>query len=316
VVRAPYSSSASLTGQPLQRPEIQVIHDDAVELIANNDERIAGVNTFYVDPARRGAGNSRLFAISDCEPDLTKIISLLQSRCKAIIVKLSPMLDITQVLKQIPDVREVHIVSIKNDCKELLVISKPFAPVIPSKMGISCNPHKNLPLAPPSLDRRPDWREKTDPVIYCVNYTTDGTEQSFCFRLPDEQAADSTFAKYTGRYLYEPNASVLKAGAYKSVAIHYNIKKLHVSSHLYTSDLLVTLFPGRIFEIAEIIPFSSRIFKTLNKTIPHAHIAVRNFPLSVEELRKRTRIKDGGEVYLFATTLSDNQKALIKCRKI
>ena len=280
-----YCDAARNNFQFLKANPVEIIHADAIELVANSDERIAGVDVFYLDPDRRGTGNKRLFAISDCEPDLTKIISLLQKQCR-LIVKLSPMLDITQALSQIPNVREVHIVSVKNDCKEVLIISGGLMQLT-----------------------------QTDPVIYCVNYTTDGTEQPFRFRLSEEYAADITFAKDNGRYLYEPNASILKAGAYKSIALQYNVAKLHASSHLYTSDRLITPFPGRIFEITEIIPFSSRICKSLYKNIPQAHVAVRNFPLSVAELRKRTKIADGGTVYLFATTLSDNRKALIQCRK-
>ncbi|MDR2917414.1 MAG: class I SAM-dependent methyltransferase [Tannerella sp.] len=289
-----YCDAARYNLHWLEASNVCVINGDAVDLITRNDERIAGVNIFYVDPARRGEGNKRMFAISDCEPDLNQIISLLLDRCK-ILVKLSPMLDITQVLSQIPEVYEMHIVSVKNDCKELLII----AGGLPPESG---------PVDLP--DRTPD------PEIVCINYTADGVEQSFRFRLSDERSAVVCFGGNMGRYLYEPNSSVLKAGAYKSVALHYGVEKLHVNSHLYTSDRLIPSFPGRIFEITEIIPFSNRICKTLFSAMPRANISVRNFPLPADELRKRMRIADGGSLYLFATTLSDNKKVLIKCGKV
>ena len=279
---------------------IHVIHGDAVEMIANGDSRIVGADVFYIDPSRRGAGDKRLFAINSCEPDLMKIIALLPKPYR-MIIKLSPMLDVVQAISQIPHAREVHVVSIKNECKELVFVTSPLI----AGSTAAC-------LSEASREQLLN----TDHAFYCVNYTSDGTEQSFRFRLQDERAAVVHLAKQAGRYLYEPNASILKAGAYKAVALQFDMEKLHVSSHLYTSDRLIKAFPGRIFEISAIIPFCSHIYKTLKAIIPKANIAVRNFPLSVDELRKRTHIAEGGDVYLFATTLSDNQKALLKCSRL
>ena len=273
---------------------IQIIQGDAVDLIIRGDKRIIGADVFYLDPSRRGAGNKRKLAISDYEPDILKLIALLPKTCR-IIIKLSPMMDITLALSLIPEVREVHVVSVKNDCKELLVVIYPAVTTARQPSATVQQPVDRLP------------------AIYCINFTSTGEEQSFRFCLQDERDAHAPLAKATGRYLYEPNASVLKAGAYKSVAILYEVEKLHTSSHLYTSNQLITSFPGRIFEIIEVIPFSNRSCKTLKESIPQAHITVRNFPLSVEALRNRTRIADGGTIYLFATTLSSNQKVLIKC---
>lgn len=289
-----YCDAARYNMGLLGASNVCVINGDAVDLIIKNDERIAGVNVFYLDPARRGVGNRRMFAISDCEPDLNQIRPLLWERYK-VIVKLSPMLDITQVLNQIPEVCEIHVLSVKNDCKELLIITE----------GL------------PTESRLADLSDRVlDPVIVCVNYTADEEKQDFYFRLSDEHSATVRFAGDTSRYLYEPNSSILKAGAYKSVALQYGVKKLHVSSHLYTSDHLISSFPGRAFEITEVIPFSNRICKTLFSEIPQANISVRNFPIPADELHKRMRIVDGGNIYLFATTLSDNKKVLIKCCKV
>ena len=263
---------------------VEIIHGDAVDLITKCEKRFRDADVFYLDPSRRGTGNKRILDINDCEPDLMKLIALLPETCR-IIVKLSPMMDITQALSLIPEVREVHVVSVKNECKELLIIIDRTQPVIEVQK------------------------------IYCVNFTSDNEEQSFHFCLQDERDINVPLAKSTGRYLYEPNAAVLKAGAYKSAAVRFEVEKLHASSHLYTSNQLIPSFPGRIFEIIEVIPFSSRICKTLKDSIPQANITVRNFPLTADDVRKRTRITDGGNVYLFATILSGKQKVLIKsCR--
>ena len=269
---------------------IHITHSDAVDFLKHNKDRLAHINVYYIDPARRGTGNKRLYAISDCEPDMMKISALLPKRYR-MIIKLSPMLDITQALMLIPAVREVHIISVRNECKELLIVAES------------------------NLCKRIDNQHTTSPIIYCVNYLTNGTEQSFYFRLADEQATVLPVAKHVGRFLYEPNASLLKAGAFKSVAWQYGVEKLHTSSHLYTSACPVTSFPGRLFEVTAVLPFNNRMCKTIHKTIPQANITIRNFPLKVDELRKRTRINEGGDVYLFATTLPDNQKVLIKCHR-
>ena len=265
---------------------VRVINGDAIAIVTGNDFRISDANVYYIDPARRGEGNKRMFAVGDCEPDIVKIWSLLLEKRCDIIVKLSPMLDVTQVMNQLPDICELHIISVKNDCKELLVVARAFSP------------------------------EKSEVCITCVNYISDGEEQIFRFYLSNERSATVSYATNVNRYLYEPNSSILKAGAYKSVGLHYGIKKIHTSSHLYTSDSFFPSFPGRIFEVTSVIPFSSRMCRDLCIEIPRANITVRNFPLSVEELRKRTRIVDGGDIYLFATTLSDSKKVIIRCHKV
>ena len=298
-----------------------VVNSDAIELVISNDSSISEANVFYIDPARRGISNKRMFAINDCEPDITKIWNLLPGRREEnkeilssiaeveiqpelrmpvkIIVKLSPMLDLNHVLSQLPGIDEVHVLSVKNECKELLIVAS----------NADCS-DSGL------LKHKASFSQKNEAEIICVNYTTAGAEQSFRFKLSEEHSAPISFVEKTGKNLYEPNTSILKAGAYKSVALRFEIGKLNVNSHLYSSDNLISSFPGRIFEIMEVIPFNNRTSKTLAAIIPQANITVRNFPLSVEELRKRLRICDGGEIFLFATTLQHNKKVLIKCCKV
>ena len=312
-----YCNAARYNMNILGVPNVCVLNSNAVELIKNYDSSISSANVFYIDPARRGVGNKRMFAISDCEPDVTKIWTLLLDgsnknsrdedahintglhKHNKVIVKLSPMLDLSHVLSKLSGIDEVHVLSVKNDCKELLIVAS---------TGDCCD--YDL------LEHKSSLSPKNEAEIICINDTSAGTEQSFRFRLSEEHSASISFMEKTGKYLYEPNASILKAGAYKSVALRFGIEKLNVNSHLYSSDSFIESFPGRIFEITEVIPFNNRTCKILATIIPQANITVRNFPLSVDELRKRLRINEGGDIYIFATTLPDNKKVLIKCSKV
>lgn len=264
----------------LEADNITIIEGDSTALAPQLPE----VDAFYIDPARRGEGNKRVFALSDCEPDLPALLPELFCHAPRVIAKLSPMADIRLTLDLLPGTTEVHVLSVKNECKELLFVVEREAVT-------------------------------ESPLIHCINYNGNGREESFTFDLCDERQEELHQAGNVKRYLYEPNASLLKAGAFKSVAARYGLEKLHVSSHLYTSDVQVEEFPGRSFVVENVYPFTGKLCKSLGKEIPQANITVRNFPLSVEELRKRTKIADGGEVFLFATTLSNGDKILVKCNK-
>jgi len=256
------------------------LNADAVEYL----EQIEQVDLFYIDPARRGEGDKRVYALEDCEPDLIRLAPALLQKAPRIIAKISPMADIQHTLQLLPQTTGVHVVSVKNECKELLFILERTTALV-------------------------------DPLITCVNLTSESTE-SFSFTLADERDTATGMAAGIGRFLYEPNASLLKAGAFKCVADRMGVAKLQVSSHLYTSDNLVELFPGRKFAVQEVYPFTGKLAKELHKSVPKANITVRNFPLSVQELRKRTKIAEGGDVYIFATTNANGDKLLVRCSKL
>ena len=247
-------------------------------------QKMQSVDMIYIDPARRDEGNQRVFTLSDSEPDLVKIEPFLLSKTPKVIAKVSPMLDIRHTLALLPKTSEIHVVSVRNECKELLFI-----------------------LLRENKNREPDIR--------CINYTTEGDEQSFYFRLSAEQSTARATSNSIQTFLYEPNASILKAGAYKQIAIRFDVEKLHVNSHLYTSEKLISDFPGRIFQVLEVIPFHRKHIKTIHRIIPQANISTRNFPIPACELRQRTRIADSGDCYLFATTLANNDRVLILCKK-
>ncbi|RHJ95218.1 class I SAM-dependent methyltransferase [Parabacteroides bouchesdurhonensis] len=278
---APYCEVAKHNFGILGADNITVINADITEFRS----QLPKVDVFYIDPARRGEGNKRVFALQDCEPDLPDLLPVLFERAPKVIAKVSPMADIQQTLDLLPGTTEVHVLSVKNECKELLFVIEGDKTVL-------------------------------SPQLHCINFTVDGRKELYSFTLPEEREASLCLSDKVDSYMYEPNASLLKAGAFKSTALRFGLRKLHVSSHLYTSSELVSGFPGRIFSVEEVYPFSGKLCKQLSKQVPRANITVRNFPLSVDELRKRTKIADGGNVYLFATTLAGGEKVLVKGIKI
>lgn len=259
----------------LQLPDIKVVNGDGVEFL----HQTTPVDCIFIDPARRNEHGGKTVLLTDCTPDVSQLEELLTAKADTTLIKLSPMLDISLALKELKQTVAIHILSVHNECKELLFV----------------------------LNRQ---SQSTIP-IHCINFTHTGRQQ-FCFTKEEESDATVEYTFTLCRYLYEPNVSILKAGAYKSIAGTYQLKKLHPNSHLYTSDKLINDFPGRTFVVEE---YSNIKNKKLLKGVEKANISVRNFPLNTNELRKRLKLKDGGGVYLFATTLADNSKVLIRCAK-
>lgn len=237
----------------------------------------------YLDPARRNQQHQKVFHLSDCEPNLLEIIPLIKSKTQIVLLKLSPILDIHLAMEQLPNLQEVAVVAVENECKELLFILD-FSKQTPESIKITT-----------------------------VNIQKNTITQDFSFLHNAEKNAEVHY-DFPLLYLYEPNAAVLKAGAFKSIAAHYNLKKLHLHSHLYTSNELHTDFVGRIFEIKGYCKLDKKVLAHQLRS-EKANITVRNFPLSVEEIRKKTGLKDGGEAYLFATTLIDDSKSIVITEK-
>ena len=250
------------------------------------------VDCIFLDPARRNEHGGKTVAISDCEPDVAGLEELLLSKAKRIMVKLSPMLDLSLALKELKHTQEVHILSVNNECKELLLLLGQEAPT---------------EQAPPE-----------EISIRCANLFTKGAqeEQHFAFTRGQEQRRQCTYTDSLGDYLYEPNASLLKAGAFRSVAAAYSVRKLHPNSHLYTSDTFIGNFPGRIFRIVNQCSFNRKEAKESLADLKKANVTVRNFSATVAELRKRLHLTEGGDTYLFASTLNDGRKVIIRCEKV
>lgn len=253
------------------------------------------IDCIFLDPARRNEHGGKTVAISDCEPDVAKLEELLLSKAKLVMVKLSPMLDLSLALKELKHTQEVHIISVNNECKELLLL---LGQDTPEEIPIHC---VNLST---KSEQKIQGKQKEQ------------REQHFVFTREQEQRSECTYTDTLENYLYEPNASLLKAGAFRSIATAYPVKKLHPNSHLYTSDSLITDFPGRTFRIVSQCSFNKKEIKESLADLKKANLTVRNFPASVAELRKRISLTEGGETYLFASTLNNGQKVLIRCEKV
>ena len=242
------------------------------------------VSWLFLDPARRDGHGGKTVAIADCEPDVARLEPLLLAKAGRVLLKLSPMLDLAQALHTLKHVTQAHVVAVGGECKELLLVLAADAALQPNEVPICC---VNLPAA----------------------------ANVFTFSRQNEQNAPCIYANAPRAYLYEPHAALLKAGAFRSLTTRYKVEKLHPNSHLYTSDTQVEGFPGRTFHIDGWSGFGKREIKELLKGEKKANLTVRNFPTSVAELRKRLKLSEGGNIYLFATTLADGQKVLIKCSK-
>ena len=235
----------------------------------------------FIDPARRDDAGNKVVSLKDCTPDVTVLQEEMLSKADDVVIKLSPMLDWHRAVSELSHVREVHIISVNNECKELLLV-------------LSARNMGNL-------------------RIYCVN-----DAQSFVCEESDMETSSVKIAPSTleeMQYLYESNASLMKAGCFGVLSGRYDARMLSKNSHLFVSLEPIEAFPGRSFRIIAISSFNKKELKRHLSGITKANIATRNFPLSVAELRKRLKLKDGGETYIFATTLSDESHVLVITEK-
>ena len=265
----------------------------------------------YIDPARRDAHGGRTYGIADCTPDVLSIRDLLLEKAERVIIKLSPMLDWRKAVADLGPqyVREVHIVSVANECKELLLL----------------------------LGKGESFR------LFCVNddtgfeaygaYGTNGADGANgtngangadgadgAYRTYRTYGTYGTYRAYGAygfhpHFLYSPNASIMKAGCFEEVAARFSLYQLAQNSHLFVSDKLVEDFPGRVFQIDAVTTMNKRELRQHLQGMTQANITVRNFPLSVAELRKRLKLSEGGSTYIFATTLADGDKVLLICSR-
>ncbi|MDR0939343.1 MAG: SAM-dependent methyltransferase [Mediterranea sp.] len=260
---------------------IDVLNRDGVEYL----ERIRPVDTIYLDPARRDGHGGKVVAMADCEPDVARLEPLLLRKGGRTLVKLSPMLDLALATRTLGHVAGAHVVSVAGECKELLLLLTPGADIPPD----------DLP-------------------IHCAIINTKGT-QTFSFNRRQEREARRAYTDTIGRYLYEPDASLLKAGAFHTLADTYGLAKLHPNSHLYTADSLSDRFPGRSFRVLDTCAPGKREVKAALGDLRQANLTIRNFPATVVELRHRLKLADGGNTYLFATTTSDGRRIFIHCER-
>lgn len=265
---------------------VDVINCKSEDYIINNTNKYDAV---FADPARRGNNNSRVFAISDCSPNIIPLLHSLKNKAKYLIIKASPMIDITNTLSEINDISDIWVLGIKNECKELLF----------------------------KVNLMPEPYFAHSPKIHTINFDT-VRNQKFSFDYnPDKTSMPPTAFPHIENYLYEPNCCIMKAGAFREIANEYNdLSKLHNNTHLFVSHYKIEGFPGRMFIIEDIIPYKDKELKKIAYKYPHINVSVRNMPITAEQLKTKLKVKDGGEKYLFGVTLCNGSKALLICKKV
>lgn len=256
------------------------VHAQNAELFL--DQTLNHYDLIYLDPARRDSHHNRVFQLADCQPDVIQLRDKLLARSNQVLVKTAPMLDISLALKQLGKVKKIWVVAAAGECKEVLYLMDNEG-VIPSS---------EVQVTAVSLSENPT---------------------RFQFKISEEVSAQIHF-DLPQQYLYEPDAAVMKTGAFKIFGTHFGLSKLHPNTHLYTSSTLKENIPGRSFKIEAVVKYDPSTVKQI-LPVSKANIAARNFPDSPEQIRKKLKLTDGGDWYLFATTLADNSKKIIVCRK-
>ena len=243
----------------------------------------------YIDPARREAGDSsrRKYSIKECTPNLLELADALLQKSGILLAKLSPMADIKESLKLLPQTAEVHVVALNNECKELLFVMQ--------KDAGEENRGENALIK----------------GINLASTAESAPAKSFRFRLSEEESAVATYASDLGKYLYEPYRHISKCGAFKLLSKRYGIAKLSGNTHLYTSEKAVDEFPGKKYAVKEVCHYSKKCMKEIAKRFPTINLTSKNFPLESDRMKELYKIKDGGNLHLFATTLDDSKKILI-----
>lgn len=252
-------------------------NNTTAELFLKN--RSQSVDCFFIDPSRRTSGNQKVFKLADCEPDIIQLQSEIFDQSKNLLLKTSPMLDVQQGISGLKFVKNVWVAAVDNDVKELLFLSE------------KGNSH--------------------EPVIIAIDLKKES--ESFSFTFSEERNQQVEFSDPL-QYVYEPSAALLKAGAFKTIAAKFSLKKLHISTHLYTSNQLIEHFPGRIFRAEGLLKADPKAAAEVF-TDGKANIITRNYPLSPEELKKKLKLKDGGDQYLLGCS-GESEKFLIAASRL
>lgn len=261
----------------LGKRDINILQGTAEEFLEKNEP---SPDWYFLDPSRRDNSHKRVFLLSDCQPNLDLIQDNLLKAKKGTLIKLSPLLDLKSLIDSFPSLASIDILSVDNDCKELLLTITN--------------------------------QRTAEPIIRTINWQS-GMEQKYQFYISEDRNTQPDYSEPL-EYLYEPNASVLKSGAFRKIGTDFGFNKLHPNSHLYTSQEIKSNFPGRAFRLEHMVPLKPKLVRKLSGG--KANIATRNFPMTVAEIRKKTGIKEGGENYIFATTIPDGSHKLLLCKKV
>ena len=257
-------------------PKAKCLNEDGLEVL----HRLDHVSMIFMDPARRDHHGARTYGISDCTPNVLEIKDELLQKADVVMLKLSPMLDWHKAISDLGEqyIKEVHIVSVQNECKELLIVMQ--------------------------------QQSAEPPTVYCIN------DDSVFSYHPSSISSNHISHHSSLIYLYEPNASIMKAGCFAEIEQAFEVSQLAPNSHLFASDQVIADFPGRKFRVTAVTSMNKQELKQALKDIRQSNIAVRNFPMSVADLRKRLKLSEGGNDYIFATTLTEGKKVLIICQHL
>lgn len=259
--------------------QIEVVTNDAVSFLEKFSTSNKSSTAIYIDPARRDESKDKVFNLEDCSPNIVALLPRLRKCCNQVLIKLSPFLDIKLILQSIPNVKEIHVVSIKNECKELLILV--------------------------------DFSFENEPKIKTINIGD--PDQVYDFSFSEELSSESLFG-ISDHYILEPNSSILKAGAFNKVSADFGVTKLHPNTHLYSSESQIEGWPGRTFEVIE-----SRFDKKLLSKYAATrciNVLTRNYPTNSATIKKKFKVKDGGEYFLIGFSGIDKKNHLVVAKKI
>lgn len=258
-------------------PQARIVCADGLDYLQSMEE----VDLLFLDPARRDGAGRKTVRMADCEPDVCALREALFAKARFVLIKLSPMLDLTDAIRSLEQVVEAHIYSTGNECKDLLLL----------------------------LDREA-------PTGSQPRLVAQEGEQTFSFSAEEEANTTPTYVAHPEEFLYEPGPAILKAGAFRCVATRYGLHKMHPHAHLYTSANWVPEFPGRSFRVVDTFTFNKAELRRLRNNLTQVNLTIRNFPATVDALRKKLKLREGGNQYLFATTGASGEHLLILGEKV
>ena len=253
------------------------------------------VDLVYLDPARRDKNGRKTVRIEDCTPNVLELLPQLREKARCLLVKLSPMLDVHQAITALGCVTEAHVVAVEGECKEILLLCD---------LQMLQVQQSSVPTSPSN--------EKSQTATRWICTSEKGT---FAFTQQEEQTALCPMATQIEGFLYEPDAAVMKAGGYKTFGVRFGLQKLHPNTQLYVGAQADLTLPARCFRIVEVVGFQKKALRSISN-LKKANLTVRNFPNSVAELRKRLKLAEGGDHYLFACTTAQDEKVIIVTEKV
>lgn len=272
------SEIVTYNNKVLNQNNIKVINDNSTTVLKKLDD----IDLIYLDPARRNENERKVISLEDSFPNIIELQDDLLRKSKNIMLKTSPMLDIHQALRQLKNVKAIHIVAVENECKELIFIQ-------------NYNKKENTPIK-----------------LYCINIHRNGEKDIFETVHNNREAIEYSLPK---KYIYDPNKSIHKANVFNTFGNAFGLIKIAPNTHLYTADILIDNFQGRVFELEAILKPSNKVLKKALSD-KKANLIVRNFPETVAGLKKKLKIQDGGNQYLMAVTLDNSDKVILKCKRL